>query len=77
MELLDRITSFPDLCNGRPTIRGLRITVHSILEHMAAGDSMDEILSAFPQLEQADIFGSLAFAAKTLETGTVVYKIAG
>lgn len=73
----DRITIHPDRCNGKPTIRGLRITVRSILEHLAAGDSHAEVLEAYPFLEAEDILACLAFAAQTVERDSKSYKLVG
>lgn len=58
-----RITVDPDLCNGRPTIRGLRITVETVLGYLGAGDSREEILQQYPSLEDADIDACARFAA--------------
>ena len=51
----DRITIDPAVCNGKPTIRGKRITVQTILEFLSAGESREEILSQYPSLENEDI----------------------
>ncbi len=51
-DLRARITVDPDLCNGRPTIRGLRITAETVLDHLTAGDTGDDILAAYPVLER-------------------------
>lgn len=56
-----RITVHPDLCNGRPTIRGLRITVETIIGFLSAGESPEEILRQYPSLEAADIDACIAF----------------
>ncbi|MFN4256373.1 MAG: DUF433 domain-containing protein [Saprospiraceae bacterium] len=64
--LTDRITVDPDLCGGRPTIRGMRITVQTVLEYLAAGDSKEEILEGYPWLEAEDIDACLQFAAKMM-----------
>ena len=64
--VLDRITILPDLCNGKPTIRGLRITVESILQYLSEGDSAEDILEAYPFLEKEDIQAAVAFALKNL-----------
>ncbi|MGG7036630.1 MAG: DUF433 domain-containing protein [Flavobacterium sp.] len=64
--LLERITINPDICNGKPTIRGMRITVETILQYLSAGDSTDEILEAYPFLEKEDIQAAVAFALKNL-----------
>jgi uncharacterized protein (DUF433 family) len=57
-----RITIDPDVCNGRPVIRGLRITVETVLGFLSAGDTPDEILQQYPMLEAEDIPACLAFA---------------
>jgi len=61
-----RITIDPAICNGKPTIRGLRITVQTVLEYLSAGESQDEILRQFPVLEAEDISACLAFAGKLM-----------
>ncbi|MGV1012584.1 MAG: DUF433 domain-containing protein [Flavobacterium sp.] len=66
--VLERITINPDLCNGKPTIRGMRITVETILQYLSAGDSIDEIIIAYPFLEKEDIQAAIAFALKNLTT---------
>ena len=45
---LDRITIDPLICHGKPTVRGLRYTVESILEYLAGGDGFEDVLSEFP-----------------------------
>lgn len=59
----DRITLEPGKRGGRPCIRGLRITVYDLLEYLASGMSMEEILDDFPELERDDILAALSFAA--------------
>jgi uncharacterized protein (DUF433 family) len=59
----DRITVEPDKLEGKPTIRGLRITVETVVRLVAAGWSFDEILSDYPDLERADIKQGLEYAA--------------
>lgn len=64
LEYLDgRITVHPDICNGHPTIRGMRITVETVLGFLSAGDSQEEILHQYPSLQPADIDACLRFAA--------------
>jgi uncharacterized protein (DUF433 family) len=60
--LLDRITINPNICNGKPTIRGMRITIKTILEYLAAGETAEKILEAYPILEKEDIYASLQYA---------------
>lgn len=57
------ITIEPGKRGGKPCIRGMRITVGDILDWLAAGMSIDEIISDFPELTKEDIYASLAFAA--------------
>ena len=59
--LTERITSDPDLCGGKPTIRGKRISVQTILEFLHAGESRAKILNQYPSLEAADIDACLDF----------------
>lgn len=63
-DLLSRITLIPGVCGGRPTIRGMRITVTDVLELMAGGMAEMEILSEYPYLEKDDIKACLQYAAR-------------
>lgn len=63
----ERITILPELCEGNPTIRGYRIRVKTILNHLSSGDSIEDLLEAFPFLEKEDVLACIAYAAKTLE----------
>ncbi len=77
MTYLDgRITIIPDLCNGKPTIRGKRITVQTILEFLSAGETPDEILKQYPSLEMEDISACLEFASLMMANKFVVKDIA-
>ena len=69
--LLNRITIDPTVCHGKPTIRGLRYTVQSMLEYLASGMSFDEILADFEDLEVDDLKACLVFAAKMTEIKSV------
>lgn len=60
---LDRITVNPEVCMGQPTIRGMRITVAFVLKLMASGMTYTEILSAYPELEEADLQQAIEYAA--------------
>lgn len=62
MNLLERITIKPDICHGKPTIRGLRYPVKMILELLASGMTPDDILADYEDLEREDVFAALAFA---------------
>ena len=62
-ELLARITHDLAVMGGRPCIRGLRVTVGTILGLLASGQSADDVLAAYPYLEKEDIQAALAYAA--------------
>ena len=62
MNLSERITMNPEICHGKPTIRGLRYTVESILELLSSGMAVDEILADYEDLEREDILAALDFA---------------
>lgn len=65
MSRLDRITSLPEICHGQPTIRGLRYPVENLLELLASGMSIDEVLKDHPDLERDDLLAALEFGALT------------
>ena len=60
----ERITIDPDICHGKPCIRGLRYPVELILELLSAGMTIEEILADYDDLERDDILAVLAFAAR-------------
>jgi len=64
VELLQRISIDPNICFGKPCIRGTRIWVSLIMENLADGIAEAEILEAYPQLKPEDIRAALAFAAE-------------
>jgi len=65
--LLERITINPQQCGGRPCIRGMRIRVIDVLELLAAGETHEQILDDYPDLESDDISASLLYAARRLD----------
>lgn len=64
MSAIDRITTNPEVCGGRPCVRGLRIRVKDVLDLLAAGSTRAEILADYPYLEDEDITAVLEFAAR-------------
>jgi uncharacterized protein (DUF433 family) len=62
MNLSERITMDPEICHGKPTVRGLRHTVESILELLSSGMAVEEILADYEDLEREDILATLDFA---------------
>jgi uncharacterized protein (DUF433 family) len=66
-EPLDRITVDPQVCGGRPCIRGLRVRVKDILDMLAGGATRAEILCDYPYLEDEDITAALEFASRATD----------
>ena len=62
--LLNRITTDPDICHGKPVIRGLRYPVETMLELMASGMTHSEILADYEDLDEQDLLACLFFAAQ-------------
>ena len=71
MEIFERITVDPKVCGGKPCIRNLRFPVSRLLGLLAAGESRESILKAYPYLEPADIDAGLRYAAFLAEEETV------
>ena len=64
MNLSERITMDPEICHGKPTIRGLRYTVETLLELLSSGMTTEEILADYEDLEREDILAVLDFARR-------------
>ena len=62
MNLNERITVDPAVLVGKPTVRGTRLSVEQVLEHLAAGWTLEELLENYPRLEAADVQACLAYA---------------
>jgi uncharacterized protein (DUF433 family) len=67
MHNLTRITRNPEVMGGKPCIRGMRVTVGNVVGLMTSGHSPNDILKAYPYLEEADIYEALAYAAWRVE----------
>jgi uncharacterized protein (DUF433 family) len=63
MDRLDRITINPEICLGQPTIRGMRITVGVLLKMLAGSRSIEDVLVAYPELEEEDVRQAIQYAA--------------
>jgi uncharacterized protein (DUF433 family) len=74
--IFDRITIDEKICNGKPTIRGKRITVQTILEYLSSGDTPEEILKQYPTLETEDITACLKFATELMNKNYVIKTVA-
>ena len=65
MTRLDRITTDPEICHGKPTVRGLRYPVENLLELLASGMTIEEVIHDHPDLERDDLLAALEFGALT------------
>ena len=74
-ELIKRITIVPEICHGKPVIRGLRYPVETMLELLASGMTTEELLLDFADLEKDDFLACIEYAAKTLQVKSI-YKFA-
>ena len=70
--LLERIAIDPKVMVGKPVIRGTRLTIECILERLACGSTMQDILEEYPGLEKDDVLASILFAEKALQTVTFI-----
>lgn len=75
ISLLQRITIDPDICHGKPCIRGLRYPVEFVLELLSSGMTHEEILEDYDDLEEADILSVLQYATRLSQVKSI-YKLA-
>jgi uncharacterized protein (DUF433 family) len=66
----------PNICNGKPIIAGTRITVQSLLEFLAAGDSIKDVLEEYPDLTREDVQSCIEYASKLMANHYEVEKLA-
>ena len=64
--MAERITINPDICNGKPVVHGTRITVQTIIEFLAAGDSIEDVIEEYPSLTREDIQACLDYASRVM-----------
>lgn len=76
MSLLNRIVIDPEICHGKPSIRGLRYPVETILELLSSGMSTEEILTDYEDLEREDILAALEFALKLSQVKRIASLVA-
>lgn len=74
--MFDRITRNPEVLNGQPCIRNLRISVKRVLEILAVYDSREELFNEYPELEEKDLKQALEYAAASLEDKIIDLKTA-
>ena len=63
MKQLDRITMDPEVMGGKPCIRGMRVTVGTVVGLMASGKAIEEVLASYPYIEREDVLQALTYAA--------------
>ncbi len=73
--LLERITLNPKICHGKPTIRNLRYPVENMLELLASGMTMENLLADYPDLEKEDFWACLQYAARLTQLKSI-YRLA-
>jgi len=72
--MLERITVDPNVCSGKPCIKGTRIMVKNILGMLAGGYTSERILSASPELTQEDIAAALEYASQVVDEEKVIAR---
>ena len=73
--LYKNIVSDPDVCNGKPVIKGTRITVQSVMSFILAGDTDEEVLKAFPRMTAEDLKTCKEFTSLLLENPSQIKPI--
>lgn len=72
----ERIVLDPDICNGRPVVRGTRIAAQTVLEFLAAGDAIDELLAEYPALTREDVQACLDYASRLMANQYSLVRVA-
>jgi uncharacterized protein (DUF433 family) len=73
---MNRIVIDPDICNGQPTVRGTRIAAATVLEFLAAGDGIEDVLEEYPVLERDDVLACLALSSDLMKHHFTVQQVA-
>ncbi len=72
----DLIVIDPEICNGRPVVKGTRITVQTIMEFLAAGDSMEDLLYAYPRLTREQVLACMDWTSRLMGNHFQVSELA-
>ena len=70
----DRISINPNVCHGKPVIKGTRVLVSIILGALAGGDTIDQILEDYPNITREDVFAALQFGSDLSNFETIEYE---
>ncbi len=73
---MNNIEVNPEICNGKPVIKGTRITVQTILEFLGAGDSVEDLLDAYPTIKREDVNACIMYASRFMANHYEMKKIA-
>ena len=66
----------PNICNGQPVIEGTRITAATVVEFLSAGDTIEDVLAAYPTLTRDDVLACLAYSARMMKHHFSVQAVA-
>lgn len=72
---MNRIVIDPDICNGKPVIEGTRITAQTVLEFLAAGDSIEDVLDEYPSLTREDVLECVRFSSELMKHQFVLQEV--
>ena len=72
---MNRIVIDPDICNGKPVISGTRITAQTVLEFLAAGDSIEDVLEEYPSLTREDVLECVRFSSELMKHQFVLQEV--
>ena len=72
---MSRIIVDPDICNGKPVIKGTRITAQTVLEFLAAGDSIEDVLEEYPSLSREDVLECMKFSSELMKHRFVLQEV--
>jgi len=73
----ERISIDPNVCHGKPCIKGTRIMVWIIVDYLANGDTVEDVLAAYPSLTREDVQAALAYAAEMTRERVIPVEVAG
>jgi uncharacterized protein (DUF433 family) len=72
---MNRIIVDPDICNGKPVIKGTRITAQTVLEFLGAGDSIEDVLEEYPSLSREDVLECMKFSSELMKHRFVLHEV--
>ena len=74
---MSRIVIDPDICNGQPVVKGTRVTAQTVLEFLAAGDSVEEVLEEYPSLTREDVLACIGLSSELMKHHFSLQAVAG